>query len=211
MKLTDIHASDIYADLDDTDGCAAPSGWGSTAPIFDSLISDVRPRLIIEVGSWLGASAIHMANICKSIGIETKILCVDTFLGAYEFWTNQQDVERYIALKCKHGYPQVYFDFLRNVKKAGHADCIIPFPQTSLIAARYLWHHQVRAELIYIDGSHDAEDVAADIRAYWPLLKPGGVLFGDDYDSFEDVRRALAATGHAFDVVGGRYWVMRHD
>jgi len=182
-------------------------GWGSDAPIFADLIAETRPNLIIEVGTWKGASALHMANICSTIPLPTQILCIDTWLGAYEFIgaTGERDLQRI------YGWPQVYYQFLANVVYEAQMDRIIPFPQTSLIAARYLWHHQIRAELIYIDGSHDERDVYADIHAYWPLLKPGGVLFGDDYDSFEDVRRAVAATGHAFDVAGGRYWVMRHD
>jgi len=202
----------LRPDLDGFMASAYPNdvqGWGSDAPIFAELIEQVRPRLIVEAGTWKGASVLHMARVCDELGLDTRILCVDTWLGAYEFIGADGDETR--DLRRVYGWPQIYFQFLANVVKAGQQTRIIPFPQTSLIAARYLWHHQVRAELIYIDGSHDAEDVAADIRAYWPLLKPGGVLFGDDYDSFEDVRRALAATGHAFDVVGGRYWVMRHD
>jgi NAD(P)-dependent dehydrogenase (short-subunit alcohol dehydrogenase family) len=36
-------------------------------------------------------------------------------------------------------------------------------------------------DLIYVDGSHDYDDVAADLAAYRPLVRPGGVMFGDDY------------------------------
>lgn len=182
-------------------------GWGSDSPVFKELIEELRPRLIIEVGTWKGASALHMAGICDALDLDTRIVCVDTWLGAYEFIG--ADGER--DLLPKYGYPSVYYQFLANVVKVGQQRRIIPFPQTSLIASRYLWHHQIRADLIYIDGSHDERDVYADICAYWPLLRPRGVLFGDDYDSFEDVRKAVNASGHPFDVAGGRYWVMRHD
>lgn len=183
-------------------------GWGSNAPIFGELIAETRPRLIIEVGTWKGASALHMASICSNIPLPTQILCVDTWLGAYEFIgaiSSERDLQR------SYGWPHVYYQFLANVMYEAQMDRIIPFPQTSLIAARYLWHHQVRADLIYIDGSHDADDVAADIRAYWPLLRRGGVLFGDDYESWPDVRLAVYGSEHPFELVGGRYWVMRHD
>jgi hypothetical protein len=182
-------------------------GWGSDAPIFGTLIGEVRPRLIIEVGSWKGASALHMAAICDELMLPARICCVDTWLGAYEFIGAGAERD----LRTVYGWPTIYYQFLANVVRAGQQGRIIPFPQTSLIASRYLWHHQIRADLVYIDGSHDAEDVDADILAYWSLLRPRGVLFGDDYDSFEDVRRAVGASGHAFEVVGGRYWVMRHD
>lgn len=182
-------------------------GWGSDHSVFGELIAEVRPRLIIEVGSWKGASAIHMAKICDDLDLDTRICCVDTWLGAYEFIGASGERD----LMPIYGYPQVYYQFLANVVRASQATRVIPFPTTSLIAARYFWHQQIRADLIYIDGSHDADDVAADIRAYWPLLRKGGVLFGDDYDSFEDVQRAVNAIGWPFEVVGNRYWVMRHD
>lgn len=35
--------------------------------------------------------------------------------------------------------------------------------------------------LAYIDAGHDAESVAADLRAWWPKVVPGGVLAGHDY------------------------------
>lgn len=182
-------------------------GWGSDHSIFAELIEQVRPRVIIEVGTWKGASALHMASVCDALDLDTRILCVDTWLGAYEFIGAGGERD----LQARYGWPHVYEQFLANVVSAGQQRRIIPFPQTSLIAARYFWHHQVRADLIYIDGSHDIDDVTADIRAYWRLLRKGGLLFGDDYESFEGVRRAVNASEYAFELVGGRYWVMRHD
>lgn len=185
-------------------------GWGSDAPIFGQLIEEIRPRLIVEVGTWKGASALHMAAQCDALDLEeTRILCVDTWLGAYEFIGADADPER--NLMRVYGWPQVFYVFVANVKRAEQEARILAFPQTSQIAARWLGNHRVAADLIYLDGSHDAADVAADIRAYWPLLRPGGVLFGDDYDCWPEVRTAVLASGHAHEVAGGRYWVMRHD
>ena len=200
----------LWPDLDGFDVTRYPldvAGWGSDHAIFRELIAELRPRLIIEVGTWKGASALHMAAICDALDIETRILCVDTWLGAYEFIgaIGARD------LQSVYGWPGIYYQFLSNVVQSGQQRRIIPFPQTSLIASRYLWHHQIKADLIYIDGSHDADDVSADIRAYWPLLRKGGVLFGDDYESFDGVRRAVDASGLAFTLQDGRYWVMRHD
>ncbi len=52
--------------------------------------------------------------------------------------------------------------------------------QTSLDAAR-----ELRAESldwIYIDGDHSEEAVYNDLAAYFPKIKPGGLITGDDYD-----------------------------
>jgi predicted O-methyltransferase YrrM len=50
----------------------------------------------------------------------------------------------------------------------------------------------VKADLIYIDGSHDEKDVYDDLSVYWDLLSPGGVVFGDDWP-WEQVSNAVKA------------------
>lgn len=36
---------------------------------------------------------------------------------------------------------------------------------------------------VYVDGNHEYEYVLADLRAYTPLVRPGGYVVGDDYGS----------------------------
>lgn len=182
---------------------ASVPGWGSTDPIFARIIGETRPQRIIEVGTWLGASAIHMAGLC-----DAEIICVDTWLGAFEMWTDTSDLTRYGALSRQMGYPTIYAQFVANVTQAGVAHRIRPLPQTSQIAARLLRHWNVTADLVYIDGSHDEADVAADIAAYLPLVRPGGALFGDDFTTWYGVRRAVEGCGQPFEV-HDRHWVIR--
>lgn len=62
-----------------------PRGWGSTGAVFRDLIETVRPGVIIELGSFLGASALHMAGVTHNISLSsTLILAVDDFRG----WPN---------------------------------------------------------------------------------------------------------------------------
>jgi predicted O-methyltransferase YrrM len=155
-------------------------GWNGNSTWFENIIRQVYPNTIIEVGSWKGQSAITMANALKNLNLEAIIHCVDTWLGALEFWDHFSDThERNLLLK--NGYPNIYYQFLSNVIHAGVQDYILPFPNTSLIAARYFKNRGIIADLIYIDGSHDYEDVLLDLEAYFPLLRNGGVMFGDDY------------------------------
>ena len=179
----------IYEGIEPS-GIQEVPGWNSRRQVFSDLIREVRPTTIIEVGTWLGASAIHMALHCQKTNLQTKIWCVDTWLGSEEFWYSDL-TDR--DLRMRNGYPQVYFDFLANVVQHGYQDVIVPVPATSLIAARVLASQGIVADLIYIDGSHNYDDVIADIRAYRPLLRSGGVMFGDDYE-WKDVRNAVLET-----------------
>ena len=51
--------------------------------------------------------------------------------------------------------------------------------QTSPAAAEHVCDGSV--EWIYLDGSHTYTDVTADLGAWWPKLKRGGVYAGHDY------------------------------
>jgi len=188
MKL--LHSKNPYEDFDFRSYPFDAHGWQSHTPAFRTLITQTKPRLIIEVGTWKGASALEMAARICELGLPTEIVCVDTWLGALEFWTNQNDPTRYLSLQLKHGYPTVYYQFLANVCHQGFQERIIPFPQTSFIASLWFMHHGITADMIYIDASHEEKDVYEDLNQYWNILSENGVIFGDDY-TWEGVRRAV--------------------
>jgi SAM-dependent methyltransferase len=184
-------------------------GWNSDSKIFDDLILEVKPKVIIEVGTWKGRSAIHMADVVKANKIPCSyIYCVDTWLGAIEFWTNLAHTpERDLLLK--NGYPQVYYQFISNVIHHKHQDIIVPFPNTSTTAAKFFATTGVAPDLVYIDASHEYSDVLEDIRLYYWLLNPGGVLFGDDYFNFNGVKDAVDVSPAEHQVLYDNFWVMR--
>lgn len=172
-----------------------------------NLVQEKNPQLIIEVGSWMGWSAINMAESLAKMGdYQRGIICVDTWLGATEFWATgdenggwwkQMHVEKdffrenhyeFLSLRC--GYPSVYYNFLSNIFHKKLQQFVCPFPQTSNIAARWFSLNNIQADLIYIDGSHDYEDVKLDIKNYYNILKNKGTIFGDDY-WISDVRKAV--------------------
>ena len=163
-------------------------GWGSTDPIFEQLIDQVKPQLIIEVGSWKGASAVQMAKLLQEKSIHGTLLCIDTWLGAIEHLAGEYAT----SLQRKHGFPTLYYQFLANVMHQNVQDRIIPLPNPSHIAARYLQKQNIQADLIYIDASHEAEDVYADVCQYWEVLKPNGVMFGDDYGDVSHIGVSIA-------------------
>lgn len=140
------------------------------------------PNKIIEIGSWKGRSAIFMADYLKNNKIMPEIICIDTWLGAQEMWKQpDRNGERYQGLNLKNGYPNLYYQFLTNIIISKHQDCIVPFPNTSNIAFRLLKSLNYQADMIYVDGSHDYEDVLCDLKNYWQLLKINGLILGDDF------------------------------
>lgn len=162
-------------------------GWGSTKPVFRTLIERHRPRRIIEVGSWKGASAIHIGWTCRQLDVPCEeIVCVDTWLGSNEMWLGANanrcgNINAYASLRIRNGYPRLFGTFMRNIIDANLAGLVTPLPLPSIAAARLLLALGITSGMIYIDGAHDAESVFLDLRVCWPLLEPGGVLLGDDF------------------------------
>lgn len=217
MKTKQLH--DLFFHENPYEGFSLESfpmklkGWHSERPVIRDLIRKHRPSLYIEVGTWLGASAIHAANVMKEEGLDVPIICIDTWLGAQEFWEDVAHNDRHKDLDLRNGYPSVYYQFLANVLHSGHGDRIVPLPQTSLIAGRLLRKHGLKAGLIYIDGSHEEGDVLGDIETFWEILEEGGVMFGDDYDEFwpglvHDVNRFASSNGLKLEV-GDGVWTLR--
>ena len=181
-------------------------GWNSTNVIFRDLIEHEKPKLIIEVGSWKGASAIHMANVIKELKLDTKIICIDTWLGGHETW--DKETEDYTSLNLKNGYPTLYRQFLYNVVNSGHSDIIVPLSNTSNIAFLILKKLDIKADLIYIDGSHYEEDVYNDMKNYNSLLNECCIMFGDDYWQ-EGVKKATERFSKEFEkqITGQNFWM----
>ncbi len=189
--MRQLHAADPYdgfaADKDSVD----LQGWGSDAPLLRQAVEKIKPRLVIEVGTWKGRSAITIAGWLKGLGVPAAIVCVDTWLGSTEHITDPAASQFAADLKLRNGYPQLYYTFLNNVVCSGHRDMIIPFPNTSENAAVVLSKLGVKADLIYVDAAHEYDAALRDFRTYWPLVGEHGALICDDFLSWPGVTSAF--------------------
>jgi hypothetical protein len=205
-----LHDVSPYEDFDSRTIPLDLHGFGQNAQLFNDLTRELKPNLIVEVGTWYGKSAATWGQaVIQSNAAENKrggVLCIDTWLGAREMWEHHgggasawwsrskvPTSELAIShgrLMMKNGYPQFYYQFLANMVHLGLKDVIVPFPTTSAIGGRFLRGHGYTAEIIYIDGSHEYEDVSGDLSLYWDSLASGGALVGDDI-WIDDVRRAV--------------------
>lgn len=121
---------------------------------------------IIEVGSHQGLSAYIMAKaLCDSANNTARIICVDIWNGG------------------------VLETFKRNMDEKNIAHLVMPLQMDSIDAAAQF--PEACADLIFIDGDHSYEGCRDDIRAWFPKLRPGGVMIGHDYiDVWPGVIRA---------------------
>lgn len=173
-----------FSDALDLQGWLPPNFANAFNEILDSvLLSKSSPAevIVFEVGTWKGLSAHTMASVAKSRGINLKIVCIDTWLGAPEFWTWARGMPTHDLKKDHTGFPTVYHTFINNMIVSGMSDMIYPLPLPSMQALEVLKFYNIRADVVYIDAAHEYDAVCADILGYWEMLNEHGVMFGDDF------------------------------
>lgn len=126
-------------------------------------------QVIVEVGSWLGHSALAMAR-----GTTGRVYCVDHWRGSVGGTGLVDDPLEHYA----H-----FLDCIRADAAGAH---IVPLFGDSVMIAGLFERRQIG--LLYIDGDHSHEAVMADLRAWAHHVRPGGIVCGDDYS---EVKRAL--------------------
>lgn len=136
--------------------------WSHNIQNWVPIVSALKPKAIIEVGSFEGRSALWMLENIPSL---ERIYCID-------WWRGSEDLQTADTANS-------YARFCRNL--AGHEAKVREVHRPSSIGLRQLFQQQIKADLIYIDGSHTAPDVLQDAVLAWPLLKVGGVMIFDDY------------------------------
>lgn len=119
-----------------------------------------EPRTVVEIGSFEGSSAWWiMQNLLLSP--ESRLYCIDPWAGA--------DGEAR------------YRKFLANIDELEGRDRIEVIRDFSVNALRELIRRGVQADVLYIDGGHDAPTVLHDLVNGFDLVKPGGLMIADDY------------------------------
>jgi radical SAM superfamily enzyme YgiQ (UPF0313 family)/glycosyltransferase involved in cell wall biosynthesis/predicted O-methyltransferase YrrM len=147
-----------------------PHSWFSNEQALTAILEALQPRMVCEIGSWMGASARCFAN-APSV---KRVACVD-------HWDRSR-VEKYKpGIHPEHLMNNMYEQFMANAVHSGTDQKICPVRLESEAAADYCEKANLRFDLIYVDGDHTSVGARADILKWAPLLSNGGYLCGDDW------------------------------
>ena len=84
--------------------------------VLTDIVNRTDPTLIIEVGSFIGFSAVTMGKALQAKGKDFRIICVDTWLHGDDYgWVEKNTVP---PEECEYeinGYSTLYYQFCRNV------------------------------------------------------------------------------------------------
>jgi predicted O-methyltransferase YrrM len=125
--------------------------------LFDAARALPPESTIVEIGSFKGRSTCCLAGGCRE---HARVYAVDSFDGG-------PNLPRADSLA----------DFNRNIRSCGLSDYVEPIVGLSSEVARK-WAKPIH--LLFIDGSHNYDDVLADFNGFFPhLTKRSFVAFHD--------------------------------
>jgi len=120
--------------------------------------------VIVEIGSWKGKSTICLGRGSKA-GAGVPIFAVDPHAD------------------YRHG------EFKENVERAGIADIVTPLKGFS---QDVVGGFDQPIELLFVDGSHEEEDVRKDFETWVPKVVEGGTVAFHDTTWHRGVRKVVA-------------------
>jgi len=169
-------------------------GWFDFQDIYSRVVDEFHHSggVFVEVGSWLGRSAAYFAVQSDLMDGGVILYCVDT-------WEGSEEHKLYVA---QH---DVYAEFCGNVGGWIARGLIVPVRKPSVEAARDYEDGSFIG--VFIDASHEYEDVLADIRAWWPKVKQGGYFGGHDIN-WPGVARAVQESFPGVQPLGSS-WLVR--
>ncbi len=170
-------------------------GWFDFEAFYDRVVAEAKtPATFVEVGCWLGKSTAYLASRMVGSMKDIRLFVYDTFAGSdnepelldqarkvnveESFVANMERCGIYMLrfVEClalrEHSPARVWYDRIDSLQaSARHADGSLDF--------------------VFLDGCHTFEAVQADIKAWRPKVKTGGMLAGHDYNTYDTVRRAV--------------------
>lgn len=166
------------------------NGWMTTRElriIYNKASRIAHGGKYVEVGVWKGRSFMAAGLAMPPAAM---IVGVDDFSGDD---SDMHKVTREAPEFIKH-CATATVRYLQDKGKLASLLC-----QSSANASKMFAKKSIDA--VFIDGSHDLENVLQDLQLWWPAIKDGGLLFGHDYTrSNKGVVQAVRKFAKSIDV-----------
>jgi len=118
--------------------------------VYQEIVFETRPELIVETGTYRGGSALYLASICDLVGTG-EVLSID-------IEPEREDYPRHPRITYFAGRSSTDPEVLAEVRERAGSGPI----------------------LVVLDSDHSARHVAAELEAYAPLVPVGCYLVVED-------------------------------
>jgi len=165
------------------------------------VLAELRPKTVVEIGSYLGRSTVFYAKSMQVLGVDATVTAIDPHTG---------DRQHLLGLGVRE-LPSFEL-FQSHLEAAGVSDMIRPVVEKANDVVGE-WSEPI--DFLFIDGWHSYDAVLEDGHRWIPHLSDRSVAVFDDATRYPDVRRAiddLVADGtvHLYGDAFGQAFAGRH-
>ncbi len=165
---------------------------------------------ILEIGCFLGKSSMYLAEKIKDSKKPIKLHCVDFFRIRDNWPKNKTQKEELLKKYGSDLLPQ----FKNHIDNLNVSNIVNPYQMSSDEALDYFIKENYKFDYIFIDGGHDYDIVKNDIVKSLKVLKPNGIISGDDYFTSrknDQVQKAVDETfGNEVSFILNNSWLYRN-
>lgn len=122
------------------------------------------PHTFVEIGVFEGATTFFVSDTFTKFNDNLKIIAIDPHVGSIDMLEHGDDVAK-------------FFQYNLGINKNKNVEYIRKHSTFGLLE---LIQRGQKAEVIYLDGDHRADQVLADLVLSWQILVPGGIILCDD-------------------------------
>ena len=161
-------------------------GWVNDAEfIYEEMVNQAEDGdHFVEIGVLLGQSTARMGELIRDSKKKIRFDAIDIF------WIIEHTIRNYKL----SGHPKEFFHYIDELKTEWDLDIMnmIRHPLKALGVVDYVnfitceeqYAHSIYKDnslkFVWIDGDHGADVVYNDLVNFWPKIKVGGTIGGDD-------------------------------
>ena len=173
-------------------------GWVNDAEfIYEEMVNQAEDGdHFVEIGVLLGQSTTRMGELIRDSKKKIRFDAIDIF------WIIEHTIRNYKL----SGHPKEFFHYIDKLKTEWDLDIMnmIRHPLKALGVIDYVnfitceeqYAHRIyddnSLKFVWIDGDHGADVVYNDLVNFWPKIKIGGTIGGDDIhykEVLDDVKK----------------------
>jgi cephalosporin hydroxylase len=148
-------------------------GWFDFEEIYHAFVATApSPSHFVEVGAWYGKSAAFMAVEISNSKKNIRFDVVDHWEGSWEHNEGGVAVDENLVTSGS-----VFDQFLKYT--APVRDLMTPVKAPSVEASKR--YADGSLDMVFLDASHKYADVSADLAAWYPKVRHGGIISGHDF------------------------------
>jgi predicted O-methyltransferase YrrM len=152
-------------------------GWHSAeeSKLYNKFISGLKNGIIVEVGVFGGASLLGVISSCQK---------TNSHIYGIDPW---EKIEIANGVPMPKDKKEIYRDSIKDIrlnlekiiKAENYSNNVTLIRDFSRNAVKKFKNKSV--DIVFIDGDHAYNSVYEDLGLWLPKVKPGGIVWGDDF------------------------------